>query len=296
MLQLPKSPVDTIKLADWLELTALLVADKQSSAGDLSAALRMASIFTDETTLENKVLEVFHELERRAQAAGNAYPFLIEGNLVTTHRRRKKCRPYVFCLCLSYFGFSDKKSRKHYPERLFEDLSCDAVTYYLNGRSIRFGWPRRRPFPAQFTSAVDCLCKFHVREGEGFRLQADVNDIKDDRVDIVAWKEFPDNHTGKLLLFGACAAGEHWEEKRLELRPDEFCKNWMVNSPPSPLIKAFFVPHRVQQTDWDRYTREGGIIFDRCRISFWATGKKSLAFDDQGADKWIESALQAVAT
>jgi hypothetical protein len=295
MLQLPKSPVDTLKLADWLELTALLVADKQSSAADLTAALRLASIFPDETALENMVLEVYHELEHRAQAAGKAYPFKIEGNTVTLCCKRKKCRPYVFCLCLSYFGFSNKKPRKHYPERLFEDLSCDAATHYLNGRGIRFGWPRRRPFPAQFISAVDCLCKLHVREGEGFRPQPSVDDIKDDRVDIVAWKEFPDNHAGKLLLFGACAAGTHWEEKRLELRPDEFCKNWMINDPPSPLIKAFFVPHRVQQTDWDRYTRDGGIIFDRCRISLWSTGRESLTFDKQGADKWIESALQGVA-
>ena len=60
-----------ILLADWLELFALVAADKSSSSGDLERALRRAAIITpdDPMVVEEKCVEVFLELERRATAA-----------------------------------------------------------------------------------------------------------------------------------------------------------------------------------------------------------------------------------
>jgi len=38
---------------------------------------------------------------------------------------------------------------------------------------------------------------------------------------------------------------------------------------PSP-IKSFFTPYRVERDKWEFYARKAGILFDRCRIAFWA--------------------------
>ena len=296
MLPLPASPTDTFKLADWLELECLLSKQKSSSAGDLTDALRFASLFHDEIEIENKVTDVFDELEQRSLSAGNSYPFELTGNLVTRRHTWKKYRPYVFCLCLSYFGWSTKKPRQHFPERLFEEISCYAAVNYLHGQDIRFGWPRHSPLTANFGKALNLLCHDHIKEGAGFRDQDEPQSNGDGCLDIVAWNSFPDNRPGKLLLFGACAAGKDWEDDKMdELQPATFCANCMIEIPPSSIIKAFFIPHRVVPSKWDRYSRRAGVIFDRCRISYWTNAKHDKSYNPDQVDSWVETVFSGLA-
>jgi hypothetical protein len=115
---------------------------------------------------------------------------------------------------------------------------------------------------------VTALCIEHIGEGQTFREQP-VGSTKDSHLDVVAWRDSPDRLPGKLLLFGACASGSDWHEKVFELNPDSFCQKWMAEQPVS-FVKAFFIPHRIHLKDWKHHSWDGGIIFDRCRIAFWA--------------------------
>ena len=104
MRALPDRPTDAIKLADWLELEALSSTDESSSSGDLERALKTSGIMgvdADEA-IERKTSEVFLELNSRAIAAGDGYPYRIGQSVVEVLANRKRFLPYIFCLCISY--------------------------------------------------------------------------------------------------------------------------------------------------------------------------------------------------
>ena len=59
------------------------------------------------------------------------------------------------------------------------------------------------------------------------------------------------------------------------LDPKVFWDQWMQYSLVSPTpIKSYFVPHRIERKKWEFVARKAGIIFDRCRIAFWAQQEK----------------------
>ncbi len=297
MLSLPDSPTDTIKLADWLEIYSLLSPDGNSSRGDLESVLRTSGLFArDESeAIELKALEVFSELEDRTKAAKDAYPFKIEGSLLRTLDWRKH-PAYVFCLCLSYFGCREKKGSKAFPRRWFEHLSRDAAQQYLGGDALRFGSPRlKSELPVSFTDAINHICK-QLNEGEGYK-GGGLSDRKDDALDVIAWKHFPDGLPGKLILFGNCASEKNWEgSKKTELTPEPFCSDWMIDPPKCKIVRSLFIPHRVEYKRFLSHLKRAGIIFDRCRISYWTyfshQAKTSRILDYSVLTEWSNKQLQ----
>lgn len=292
MLPFPKQPTDAIQLADWLELGALIARDRNSSYGDLERTLRRSALAELQTDgeIEQKLAEVADELNRRSQSAAEAYPFRIEGSVIGVRRRLLRLEPYVFCLCLSYFGDKRRPGQTTFPRRLFEGLSSIAAGNYLAGAAIRFASPRSTGISKAFREAVTALCKEHIGEGQTFRIQP-VGSAKDSRLDVVAWRDSPDRLPGKLLLFGACASGSDWHEKVFELNPVSFCNKWMAEQPVA-FVKAFFVPHRIHLQDWKHHSWDAGITFDRCRIAFWAmNGDNRIDYSEYKA--WTQSVLRS---
>ena len=275
MPRLPPTPTDVIRLADWLELCALVSGSRTASDSDLERALDQGSLLEPQApedreaseALERQVVEVFSELEQRALAAGSSYPFAVEIPLLRARRNWRPCSSYVFCLCLSYFGWTRTNGARVYPRRIFEALCVDVASRYVHGKAIRFASPRTSgTVPKSFASAVGRLCRNHIGEGEGFRKQP-VLSGKDRGLDVVAWRDAPDGLPGKLVLFGNSASGQNWDSKLSQLQPRDFCEDWMIKVPVSPLLKAFFMPHRMDRQYWELNSRRAGIIFDRCRIS-----------------------------
>ena len=269
MLDLPFDDLtDPLKLADWLELYALLSPDRNSSRGDLESVLRMASLFEldDDEKVELKILEVFQELEQRTEAAREAYPFGLDyrGVLRLRSSNWEEFPVYIFCLCLSYRPLRETRV----GPKLFERISCLAAQHYLQGQSIGFGAPREE-LPSPFADAVTELCG-RIGEGGGYREQPSL-DRQDDTLDLVAWKDFADKWPSKILMFGQCGAGRNWKDKLGEMQPRAFWDQWMQAGSVSPLpIRSFFTPYRVQQNMWDFCARKAGVIFDRCRIAVCA--------------------------
>jgi hypothetical protein len=267
MLELPAvDPTNPLKLADWLEISSILSMDSDSSRGDLESALRIASFdgITDSEEIERKVLDVFDELEQREMAAAYAYPFNIEGGILKLKSAWTNYPAYIFCLFLSYFGLSETRV----APKLFESVSCQAAKGYLNGNAVSFGSPRTE-LPSNFPSAVTKLCRL-IGEGGQFLEQPSLY-RKDDTLDLVAWVDFIDKLPSKVFMFGQCAAGDNWGDKLAELQPDAFWKQWMMESLVSPIpIKSFFIPHRIESNRWNFISRKAGIVFERCRIAYWA--------------------------
>jgi hypothetical protein len=287
------------RLADWLELCALKDSDRNASFSDLVRELDVSGSFDAasslEDTLEDEDVTVatnvpeepshnegknqseaaaegaFLEVSERLAACGDngTYPFEVGSNYLAPRNDTAKSA-YAFLLLLSRFGH-DAGTTPGDGAKLFEEISAQAAETYLGGQralahSIVFGFPRRSQ-PKDFGRAIDKLCKA-IGEGKGNRPCRLSTDQKDAKLDVVAWRAFPDGRPGKALAFGQCATGNDWRDKRTELKSRAWCEQWMQESPVVPPMQFFFIPHRIPDTEWAYTCRLGGVLFDRCRIAY----------------------------
>jgi hypothetical protein len=299
MLELPLSRT-AIKLADWLELWALMSRDNNASAADLVRTLQREQEERDDNERADRLAqEAMTEIGFRVAAAGDAYPFSVDGNLIRVHEPAFE-RPhlaYTFCLCLSYFGFTPRRGGPTNPRRWFEELSEQAARAYVGGESLLLS-PPRRVLPGPFPAAIAELCR-RIGEGGGWRQQpAGWNRKgaglapKDDAVDVIAWRPFPDGLAGNLLLFGQCASGNNWDTKLTELQPQFFAQLWMVEVPPSQALRALFIPHRISRETWNYSNTYGGIVFDRCRIATYIQRADTRLPNEAEIRTWCRQTLQ----
>jgi hypothetical protein len=294
VISLPCPATDVIKLADWVEVSALLARDHNASKGDLERVLRRSGILENlgADAVDSKCVDVFRELEARAITAGGAYPFESRPGLLSARRRVEDYPVYVFCLCLSFLPWKQKKGGKIFPRRMFEALSTSAAKVYLGGNVLRFASPRDE-LPKSFVEALNVVCE-RIREGGGYRTQPTPKP-NDDTVDIIAWKPFPDTRPGQVMLFGQCASGQDVRAKRSELQASAFCQQWMLYHPASPLIHALFIPHHIEPKTWEALTRRAGIVFDRGRLArlLHGTGELPKARDYVAWSKTVLRAARA---
>jgi hypothetical protein len=253
-------------VADWLELKALFSDDQNASAGDISVELNRLNVGDPESTLGN----VFVEIDRRQRATGaKAYPFKREDTSIELAGDPKKFPAYLFCLALSYFGWKPRRKAPCNPWLLFEKVSGCSAAGYLDGKAIVFGTSSRSGKRAKnvFATKVTELAT-GLGEGEGFLKQRTFS-TKDSKVDLVAWKSFPDARPSQLILFGQCAAGENWHGDKLSsLDPDAFWQQWMKKAQVSGLHRSVFIPHRLfHEDEWVLRARPARLLFDRCRVA-----------------------------
>jgi len=295
-LALPSEATNTLKLADWLEIWALISSDGNSSRGDLEKALSTSSVFESKgrDAVEEVCLQVFSELEQRATAAGDAYPFTLDGAVLTSKPNRDEFTGYIFCLFLSYFRWSTERNHEIpiNPWLLFEELSCIAAMAFINGEGVSFGTSRANSATAKagFKETIKNLCK-KMGEGKDFKEQPVLN-RQDDKVDLIVWKDFTDRRTSKLVMFGQCAAGDDWKTKVAELQPGPFWRQWMVDARVSPHLRSFYIPHRIAIDRWDFYARKADILFDRCRVAFWAYRNNSAVLSNANYGAWFDHILK----
>jgi hypothetical protein len=274
--------------ADWLEWAALSsppgFVSWTSYQRDLNVAGSVDALDTDEEDedivegqesedlLEDIVNDISRELRLRSEACGGAegvYPYRSSHEGVA-YEPNDVSLTYRFLLLLSLFG-KDAGPKGSHPERLFEDLCALALQRYLGDdqvglSSVVFGFPRP-VLPKHFPNAVDELCR-HLGEGGGGAGRPSKEDQKDAKLDLVAWRAFPDGRRGKLVGFAQCATGEDWTDKSFELQPEKWCKLWMQDCAGLDPFGSIFIPHRPVEDLWVAACNYGGVLFDRCRISW----------------------------
>lgn len=309
-LAVPPATSDPVVHADWLELRALTLDDLNASHSDLVAELRrtgsVEAVEPDALHEEDEQLDegsevsqaiadaVFAELEDRAASAPGGYPFAVDADTVAASDQAATSL-YSFLLCLSALGGDDLAGIT--PRRLFEDVSGAVIRAYFGSDDVtslyHFGFPRRIG-PAGFSAALDELCGT-IREGVCTRTGVKVAaDQKDATLDVVVWKQFPDNRAGSLMGFAQCATGGNWRTKTTEMQPRVFSEMWTERPLVSQPTRLFLVPHRVDMDYWELTSRQAGIVFDRCRIAWLGQHVPANLLADCGT--WTSAALaQAVA-
>lgn len=279
VLDLPKDRLNKIKLADWLEVNALLDVDHSSSTEDLTSLLKIEYSDKD-SQIESLRTDVSSELLSRMRKIGDAYPFIFNGKLLKIKNIRsfKKQFTYLFCLFISYIGL-DKGSKelKIWDSKeitcLFEKISTLVAHNFLSckeidAQSLQFGAPRTewQKEMQPFKKAIEVL-KNLINEGN-VKCNLTSSKRKDAGLDVIAWRQFPDGRSSKLFLLGQCAAGNNFKEKKREIGDlRQYYSFWDMPG----VMLSFFIPHEVDESDWQTfYFPEVGILFDRSRVSFWA--------------------------
>lgn len=306
LLEAPSASDAVEVLADWIERRALYADDRNASIEDLVRVIRRSAstegLLThaehDRGSEDSQAVaqDAFAEIEDRKQASGGsagAYPFEVGRNYVELKGGFERT-PYIFQLLLTYSGpmAGSRKRREIRAEVIFEDICSEAAQSYfggsaLGGGALAMGFPRKTH--KNFIEAVEHLC---VRMGEGAgcipkRAGARPADAK---LDIVAWRHFLDRRAGKLIGFGQCAAGKNWKEKLSELDEEAFRKKWLREQPAVNPVRMFFVPRRIGRLEWRELAIDGGILFDRCRITHHAA-----ILPDELGDRvaaWTEQAIK----
>jgi hypothetical protein len=267
--------------ADWLEWSALneptSFVSWSSYQGSLTKggsvdALDVDNEQEEDDFLEDLINEVGRELNSRKRACGGKggyYPYEMTHDGIA-YSPKGSDLTYRFLLMLSMFG-KDAGPGGSNPERLFEELSSLVLHEYLGGvtsgleREV-FGFPRRL-LPKHFPQALDILCQ-RMGEGAGSCGREPEHDQKDAKLDLVAWRAFPDGRRGKLVGFGQCATGDDWTDKAFELQPEKWCRLWMKDAAALDPFASLFIPHRPGEDQWLIATNYAGLLFDRCRISW----------------------------
>jgi len=284
-------------MADWLEFRALSASDSSASFSDLRRLLTRTSGPREfdspapRGTSQDELLAdaTFQELEDRHRSTGSAYPFEIDNSVLRVSNDLDACWAYIFCLLLSLKG-ANRDEATEAPTRIFEDIAELAACQYVSGRSLKFGFPRR-VLPNKFIEALEHVIR-EIGEGQGARHRPDSKHAKDARLDIIAWRPFPDNRAAQMIIFGQCAAGGNWHSKITDLQPSSFTDLYWQEAPAVHPLKAFFTPFRLKGESWYGIAKLGGILFDRCRIAHLTQGEPPYP----RALQWTERALRSLSS
>lgn len=256
MLAIPDGTVHQTKLADWLELNALSSPDGRIgfgtlvSASDLSTEEQPEDIGEEDSRDERLVLSVQGEINRRRESIGEDYPFQIDATgryMKTATTITDAGAVYLFCLFLSH-----ARDRTVIPKRLaprvtnrvrdlFQACATVAAGGFVQGPAVSFGWPR--PHKTAFLAALHHV---YARFGDGKPLRrprpAASPQIKDDGIDVIAWRSPIDGLPGTQYLLGQVASGGDWMHKSVVTDSKHFHKYWFEHQPACQHQDAMFMP------------------------------------------------------
>jgi hypothetical protein len=265
MLAIPDKTVSLTKLADWVELCALSSPDgiflfgSLVSALDLSKEDQLEDIAEDDTLDETLVLSAQAEIRRRRNIIGSGYPFRINETGKSIHVVAEISDAgvaYLLCLFLSHASDRTIVPKKLAPlitnevRDLFQACSTVAAGGFVEGPAISFGWPRPNR-----TNFLKALHEAYKQFGDGTPVKrprpAASKSIKDNGIDVIAWRSPVDGLSGTIYFLGQVASGEDWKDKSVVTDSNHFHKYWFERAPASSHQDAMFMPFCLEPEDAD---------------------------------------------
>jgi len=253
MLSLP-DPTSHSLVADWVELAAS-VDDMPISRSVVARAVEASA---GKAPDESFISDVWSDLRSRHRLY-NPARFTIDDATVTPVNNPRSRAEYLTCLLLSLYGVHDNA-----PAKLFERLTCAAVTKLLPARALVFGWPcakGRGKRPGEQT-LLGRLIRDFAREAHERYVEQPSSRYKDRGVDVICWVPFPDGRSSQIVLLLQCAAGHDWAGK-LPVPLEAWIQyiHW-AHDP----VRGFAVPCVIADSIWHDKALDKGILLDRVRI------------------------------
>ena len=273
-------------MADWLELKAIASPDSKIGFGTLVSGTALTeneqeeNIADEDTAEENFVIGVQNEIERRLKSIGDDYPFRIDDK----GRHLQFITPvsnvgsvYLFCLFLSHAYDRTIVPKKLAPKvtnktrDLFQACATVAAGGFVRGPSISFGFPR--PDGTTFLKALHRVYKLF---GDGTPRKtprpAAAKKIKDNGIDIIAWRRSIDDLPCTLYLVGQVASGKDWEGKSVTTDRLHFHKYWFTSEPGSQAHDAMFMPFGLEPEDPEDGTPYEKVLKDHIQSIGYSFG------------------------
>lgn len=286
MLAVPDDTVHRTRVADWLELKAIASPDSKIGFGTLVSGTALTenqqeeNIADEDIAEETLVINVQNEIERRSETIGDDYPFQIDDK----GRHLQFITPvssvgsvYLFCLFLSNAYDRTIVPKKQAPKvtnklrDLFQACATVAAGGFVKGPSMSFGFPR--PDGTTFLSA---LHRVYGLFGDGEPRKkprpAAAKKIKDNGIDIIAWRRSSDGLPCTLYLVGQVASGNNWQDKSVTTDRLHFHKYWFSNQPSSQPHDAMFMPFGLEPEDPEDGTPYDKVLKDHMQSIGYSFG------------------------
>lgn len=306
MIAVPDESAHRSKIADWLEMKAISAPDGRVAFSTLISATAVAEneqaedIGDEDIEEDELVLSAQGEISRRQNNIGEGYPFRIDNN----GRAMQFVTPvsevgsvYLFCLFLSHAFDRTIVSKALAPKvtnktrDLFQACATIAAGGYVRGPSISFGFPR--PDGATFLKALHRVYKLF---GDGTPRKkprvAAAKKIKDNGIDIIAWRRSIDGLPCTLYLIAQVASGADWEDKSVIVDRQHFHKYWFDVEPGSQAQDAMFMPFELEPEDPEDGTQYEDVLKDHMQSIGYRFG--TLFYRDRIA-KHLADGLQFIA-
>ena len=276
MLAVPDERDHRAKFADWLELKAIASPDARIGFGTLISAAALTENdqddnIGDQDAEEDRLVQAAQgEIERRMASVGDGYPFRIDP------KGRALCFEtpltsvgvvYLFCLYLTQVADhtiikkADAPKVNNKVRDLFQACSTVAAGGYVRGPAISFGWPR--PNRTNFLKALKAVYK-EFGDGKPHKQARPgaAKAIKDNGIDVIAWRRQADKLPGTHYLVGQVASGSNWTGKSVTANERHFHKFWFDRPPASQPTDAMFIPFNLEPDLLDDSTPYEEVLKD----------------------------------
>jgi hypothetical protein len=264
------------ELADWLELEVLASLSGVALLSSINEHLELdedfepADLDDENLRAEERLLHVASAVEERIRTIGAAYPFRVDSagaRLTLVDPYCEAACAYLFCLVVSNAA-SDGHLTGEGPwapdlalaRGLFQICATAAAAGYAEGPAFALGWPRDDE-----TAFLEKLRAIYEAFGEG-TVHATAppgapSQVKDDSIDVIAWKYDSTRGPGTCYFLGQAASGANWPAKSLKGLTDLFHNTWFTRPPRSTAITLTIMPFRLP-TAADATTREAQEVVD----------------------------------
>ena len=272
-------PPDLDLAADYLELKAVLSAEKRSYSQDIFNAMDMLadrdfdSVNAEMEERDPILIDTVGRIQLRKNILKSTYPFKLDeqGDVLyfTAEKLNLAQTAYIISLLLSnlrelspllidYKRNPSEKDKRRLRE-YFQYIATTAIAAEVGGRAWSFGFPR--PDQSGFVEKLTEVWSV-IKDGDVNPDPSAPSQAKDDGIDVFACREPKDGLPGYLLIAAQVATGKDWKEKSILADINHrFPKRWFGRQPATKMIAYHVIPFaRPDETFRDDVLSVGNLL------------------------------------
>lgn len=296
-------------LADWVECQALLYpaigCDRTTLESTLCTSGWEPPYEDTSVSYASAAAEAFNILASRYKDyGGNGYPFILStsGPTLKFDAQGASSHPYIFLLGLSYShpNLKSRKSGGRTGAYLLEALAWLGMQRLLGSPdtslssaavSHHLGSPSLSKLPGRFDKKINQII-LDINEGGSYKplRSGHIQKSGENGVDLLFRRGFRDSKGAQFLMLGACSAGKDWSTtKRYECNPADWLDRNFTGEflGTNGTARFFAIPRDLPVDGWETTARAGGMIIDRCRLSYITHLSKAATLQD--AEDWVKT-------
>ena len=239
---------------------------------------------SEDLKYDTAVGKIYEEIERRIDILECAYPFKLDKGTLS-YKQISSGIPRIYEFFLSICNSNTLTTGDYvWLPRTFERITAKLVASYLGeyARHVHTGSPRDQEIGTSFKDAMQTVSEQTGEWQWGPETGLpNAPSNRDEGCDFVVWPDAPDGRKiGQLFVLGQCACGDNWQDKYNDLDIKRLEKWFHPLSLIEP-VRSFATPHHVTDALLRDASRQGGLFFDRARLTMIAFRAKEDLLDEK---------------